>query len=1201
MQSSQIANGSGNPATAVVWNSIRKLFIAAVRFHGFYQSPDGVTWTRMANQPGTNLTTVNCPANTGAPPSQNCPIFRAALAVQPVTGDLFALTVDQNNQDQGLWQDVCNAGTPTPSSCTNASVQWGTRIADTALEVGGGDVTIPQADYDLVLAAVPSQQDTLLFAGTYDLFRCSLANACAWRNTTNDQTCMASGVAPAQHAVDATAAAQGILYFGNDGGLWRSTDLVNQQQQSCSSDDATHFQNLNGGIGSLAEVESLAEDASNSANQMASLGSLGTAAPQSGGTPWLQVLDGFGSGAAIDPASPQNWYATSEFGVGINRCTTGSDCTLAGFGSVAIGSADVSGDGDTQTIPAPWLLDPQNTANVVLGTCRVWRGPGTGGWNSGSNLLSGMLDGDQGPECDGNAEIRSLAASGGSTEQIYAGMAGPLDGGESIAGHLFSASVSAQSGASTQWTDLALSPVNQPAANSSLFNPGGFDISSVYVDPHDATGNTVYATISAFSANGAGAPTIYRSVDGGAHWQNLTSTLPNVPVNSVVVDPGNANIVYLATDAGVWATTAVSDCLDTADSCWSLYGTSLPNAPAVQLAIYSDSSTSGLRVATYGRGIWQIPLLSSATALTSMSVTPASLSFNPEQGGTLSAPQQLFVKNTGSLALAITQISVTGDFTESDTCSAPVSPGDGCVVEVYFLPTATGTRTGVLTLFANVPTGQVTVPLSGIGLAPSSIVLTPVDVTFPTTSIGSKSPASNITISNTGGATATLTGESVSGDFSITANSCGSTLTANTGCTISVVFAPTASGTRAGALTVTDSIGAQTALLTGVGQSPPTDNLSPASLSFAAQLIGTVSAAQSITLTNSGDQALPLIATQVSGAFQVVNNCGTSLPGHSSCVILVQFVPQAVGSAQGTLTVSDALRVQTVSLSGAGLAPAGISAAPATLNFGNYGVGATSPPMTVTLTNNSSAGLSGLQYSIDGDFSLASGGCGSALTAAAACSLGIVFSLTQVGARSSTLTITGTGLVTALTVALSGSGEDFSLQVSGSSTATITSGQTATYMVQILPVSGSTGTVALSCSGAPSTATCTVNPASLTLNGVSNASATVTVTTGTSASAATSRMNFYGKAVRGGPMLLLALALPWMTIRRRFDARRMLRLLVLAVLLLMPIACGVRASGGSSESGGSGSGTTTSGNYSLTVTGTAPGVTHTVSLTLTVE
>ena len=51
--------GGGNPATSVVWNPVRQRFYAAVRYHGYYESLDGITWTRLQSQPGINLTLTN--------------------------------------------------------------------------------------------------------------------------------------------------------------------------------------------------------------------------------------------------------------------------------------------------------------------------------------------------------------------------------------------------------------------------------------------------------------------------------------------------------------------------------------------------------------------------------------------------------------------------------------------------------------------------------------------------------------------------------------------------------------------------------------------------------------------------------------------------------------------------------------------------------------------------------------------------------------------------------------------------------------------------------------------------------------------------------------------------------------------------------------------------------------------------------------
>ena len=262
-------NGGGNAATAVVWNPVRSLFYAAVRYHGYYESVDGVTWTRMAQQPGTGMALRACPTDPGSTGNPSCPVFRGALAVQPVTGDTFALTVDRSNLDQGLWQDVCGlAG----SACSGVD-GFGQQLGSTALEAGSGSTMIPQADYNLTLSAVASESagitDTLLFVGTEDLYRCSLSAGCSLRNTTNATNgCAApAGVAGAQHALAALATASlPLVYLGNDGGVWRSTDGINEQATPCSSDDASHFQNLNGGLGSLAEVVSLAQHPTDTGN-----------------------------------------------------------------------------------------------------------------------------------------------------------------------------------------------------------------------------------------------------------------------------------------------------------------------------------------------------------------------------------------------------------------------------------------------------------------------------------------------------------------------------------------------------------------------------------------------------------------------------------------------------------------------------------------------------------------------------------------------------------------------------------------------------------------------------------------------------------------------------------------------------------------------------------------------------------------------
>ena len=221
---------------------------------------------------------------------------------------------------------------------------------------------------------------------------------------------------------------------------------------------------------------------------------------------------------------------------------------------------------------------------------------------------------------------------------------------------------------------------------------------------------------------------------------------------------------------------------------------------------------------------------------------------------------------------------------------------------------------GVLTVYGNVPGGQATAALSGTGGTAAAIVLNPITLTFPSTTINATSAAQNITISNTSSSPVGLQTTTVSGRTLRSPRiPVGRALGPSTGCTVSIAFTPTASGIRSGTFTITDDAGTQTASLSGIGTSPATDALSPLALTFAAQQLNTASAPQQITLTNSGDVPLTLIAAQItSGDFTVVNACGNSLNAHSSCSLNVAFQPKSVGAITGVLTVSDQYRTQTI-------------------------------------------------------------------------------------------------------------------------------------------------------------------------------------------------------------------------------------------------------------------------------------------------
>lgn len=1217
-------NGSGqigNAATSVVWDAQRGLFIAAVRSHGYYSSPDGGTWTRLASQPGTGLSTGNCPIGQEGRGSGTCPIFRGVLAVQPATGDLYALTVDVNNNDQGLWQDLCNA---SGGSCANPAVTWGARIDGGALEVGSGDTSIAQGGYSLSLAAAPSSSGgTLLFAGTVDLYRCAIASGstnCTLRNTTNALNgCKApAGVAAAQHAIAASLTSKNmqLVLLGNDGGLWRSTDGVNETGSACAATDAQHFENLNSAIGaggSLAEVVSVAQDPADPDTLLAGLGANGSAATTSAATlaAWPQLSAGEGGLATIDPETPSNWFLTIGAGVNLKSCISGVNCTAANLLPPAtIGASQVNND--VSLLDAPFLLDPQRSTNVLVGTCRVWRGEAdTGSTWSTANQLSPAFDGTAGACTQSSAMVRSLAAGGAVAEStnaqsagstvLYAGMAGQLDGGGAVAGHLFVTRSAQTASSATAWSDVTANPVTN---NSHPFNEGAFDISSIAVDPHDPTGATVYVTIMGF-----GAVNLYRSTDFGGHWTVIASNLPFAPANAVVVDPNDANTVYVALDTGVFVTQAVTTCAST--NCWSPLGTGLPNAPVTTLEAAPQMPTGDgrlgmLRAGTYGRGIWQIPLVNAVETQTpAITLSSNTLNFGTQAVATQSSSQTITVTSSGSAPISFGTPVVTGDFVEQDTCAGQtVAIGGTCTFTVSFAPGQTGMRTGQLKIYANIAGGQTTVSLSGTGTTPAAIVLTPTALSFPATVVNQTTAVQSINIANTGGTPAALDAPSITGDFSIVASTCGASLQAQAACSLSISFTPTARGTRTGVLTITDSAGTQTAQLSGTGNASATDTLTPSSLSFAQQAIGTTSAAQQITLTNSGDVALTLITAAVSaGDFTATNSCGASLNPHSTCAISVAFVPTAIGTRTATLTISDQFRSQTVTLSGTGVAPPGVSLTPRSLSFPATGVGLSAAAQTLTLTNNGGLTLHLANTSLSAGFTIASSTCGAILAPEESCNLIVVFSPVSAGPVSGALTLTDDAPSGSQTTNLSGTGIDFSLAPDGATTATVASGATATYPLLLASLQGLSGSVAFACSGAPANSICTVNPAIANLGGTSTVSVTLQTGQATTIGALTHPGS--PSSPHNLPAVLAAMILPVAWVARR---RRLPRLLI-AVLMLVALTCAsgcgsarlIPDSGNGTGGTGSSSAVTPSGTYHLTVSASAAGLTHSVDLTLTVR
>ena len=205
------------------------------------------------------------------------------------------------------------------------------------------------------------------------------------------------------------------------------------------------------------------------------------------------------------------------------------------------------------------------------------------------------------------------------------------------------------------------------------------------------------------------------------------------------------------------------------------------------------------------------------------------------------------------------------------------------------------------------------------------VVLTPTTLTFATQLVNTTSPPQNVTLMNTGAGTLTISSITATGNFSISSagTTCGSTVQAGGSCTISVTFTPTQAGSLKGQVSVSDNASGspQTVALSGTGT---VITVSPSSLTFPSQEVGTSSQPQSVTVTNNGTTSVTISSIKIAGGdpgdFSETNTCGSSLAGSSSCTISVTFKPKAKGSRTSNLVIEDSGggSPQEVPLSGTG-------------------------------------------------------------------------------------------------------------------------------------------------------------------------------------------------------------------------------------------------------------------------------------------
>ncbi|MGI8819640.1 MAG: WD40/YVTN/BNR-like repeat-containing protein [Chthoniobacterales bacterium] len=494
------------------------------------------------------------------------------------------------------WAFMTGSAGGSLSSCTGAP--------------GSGDY--PQNWYDQGLAVDPNNPDRL-FVDTFDTWLASRTGL-----TFYNVTCGYNGTPVSNHVVHVdhhalafVPGSSSILLEGSDGGIFSSPNA----DAAVAGITRNTWVNMDTGLNTIEfySGDISGNFATSSAPQAA--GGAQDNGPSSvtfsstpGATQWQMGLGGDGFFARIDPVgtgtSLRIWEGNNSGG--LSRCI--SNCTIGG---ATWSSKRGAWTGDTQSFVLPWDLFhggipggddcPAAAAgggcgHLIAGTTRVWE-TSTGNAANTSGTVTWYITNTPTTQ---NMTKQSLGNRSYITQIKYSpkyqsvAMLGTNDGNAWIGFNLGTGTASQAS-----WVNItggnAILP-NRPVLNIAL-------------DPTVSAADLPvgYAAVGGFNE---GTPTtpghvfqvVCGSNCGSAVWQDKTGNLPNIPVDSVIVNPNFPQQVFAGTDIGLYYT----DNINAASPVWYRFNNGLPNVMIWDMQI--DRGSTALSLWTRGRGAYAWPL-----------------------------------------------------------------------------------------------------------------------------------------------------------------------------------------------------------------------------------------------------------------------------------------------------------------------------------------------------------------------------------------------------------------------------------------------------------------------------------------------------------------------------------------------------------------------------------------------------------------
>lgn len=447
-----------------------------------------------------------------------------------------------------------------------------------------------QCFYDITVATDPGNVNTIYLGGSFDGGSTPACTTNTFLKSTNGSTFSRSDAQlhADSHATAILPSNTLIIYTGNDGGIFRSDD------------GGSTWNSLNSTGFTATQFESVAVHPTDPNFTIGGTQDNGTPMLMPDGVTWFRADAGDGGFSAID----QN--ATNTSNVIMYHTYSNLPNVMIGYAQISSGISasegnwnvsgcvgDISGNGigctDVVNFYAPLVLGPGNPNTVYFGTDRLYRSNNEGVSNTVVSQVPIVS----------NAPISAVGISSLSDNIRIVGLGDDATTGAPV-GRVFAT----MTGAST------LNEITGP------WTPQY--VGRAVIDPNNP--NTAYVTFDGYGTSthvwkttnlSASSPTWAPASGSGAN------TIPDVPVNSLVVDPQDSSVLYAATDIGVY------NSVDGGNN-WAPYGAGLPRVAVFDLQVTAKRT---IRIATHGKGMWEISAVAAGAA------TTIAASANPSSAG----------------------------------------------------------------------------------------------------------------------------------------------------------------------------------------------------------------------------------------------------------------------------------------------------------------------------------------------------------------------------------------------------------------------------------------------------------------------------------------------------------------------------------------------------------------------------------------